>query len=248
MHLADRPYELSRFNATTSIVSAQDGRVVATPQRRKVIITGASRHAHDQAPLDDPEFEVWALNVVPIFDREGRLRCDRWFELHQHKAQSDDDLRWIAACPVPLYVPDDLMAYSPMAVRYPIERMEGRFGNYWTCTFAYQMALAMDEGFTDIGLYGVELALGTPRERSVEWACVSWWMGYAEASGITIHLPRRSWLGQHRYRYGLEYDEEKRYVELYIKAHRLGDRQRYSGVEVGDDEDGLPVLFGGVGG
>lgn len=222
MHLADRPFVLSTHNAQTVILDRDNGIVGCRPPRRKVAIVGAGRGG-DEAPLDDPEWEVWLLNTIPMYDRARRLRCDRWFEIHEKKAQSADDLRWIAQCPVPLYVPPDLLESSPMAVRYPLERIEHRFGQYWACTFAYQIALALDEGFREMGLYGVELALGTPRERTVEWACVSWWLGLAEGRGVTIQLPARSWLGQHRYRYGWEYDEEKRYVELYVDAHARAD-------------------------
>jgi hypothetical protein len=103
-----------------------------------------------------------------------------------------------------------------MAVPYPLAEMEDRFGGYWACTFAYQIALALSEGFTTIGLYGVELAYGTPRERTVEWANVAWWAGYAEAKGVTLELPAKSRIGRHTHRYGLEYEAEKIDTEHYL--------------------------------
>lgn len=215
MHLAERPFELSPLNMTGWSITPS--RVLVGPKRtrRMVAIVGAG-YGKEQAPLDDPDWDVWALNVIPPVDKHERLRADRWFELHQRHAQSDLDMQWIAKCPVPIYVPPDLLDASPNAVRFPLERLEARFGAYWTCTFAYQIALALDEGYAEIGLFGTELAWGTARERTVEYACVSWWMGLAQGLGVKCLVPRGSMLGRHRYRYGFEYDAEKQHVENYL--------------------------------
>ena len=217
MHLADAfaTMDLSPLNG-------------ASISRRKICIYGAGL-GKDEAPLDDPEWSVWSLNLVPPIDSKGRLRCDFWFDLHQRKAQTKDDLRWIAACPVPIYLPPDLIDASPRAIRFPIDEIEEALrSKYWAVSFAYQIALVMYENwcrlpsieprYTDLGLYGVELAWGTERERTVEWACASYWLGRAQQSGIRIHTPVReqSLLGQHFARYGFEYQEEIDAVNLYV--------------------------------
>lgn len=235
-HLADLDLELSPYNVPAIITSARKGTVTLAEPRKKVAIIGAG-HGRAHAPYDDDGWEIWGLNAVAPQDRFGRLRADRWFEMHVMAAQSEADMRWIRKCPFPLYlVPDaaeKVLALRvsgssgdgdvPMAVRYPIERMEERFGAYWACTFAYQIALALDEGFTDIGLYGVELCYGTMRERTVEWACVSFWIGLAQGMGVNIHLPPGSRLGRHSYRYGIEYYQEKQEVEQYVDRLKQGD-------------------------
>ncbi len=253
MHLAHRPLVMSPVNAKMAIQDARLGYVstaAGEPRRNKVAIVGAG-HYRDEAPYDDPEWEVWALNVCSSWDNQGRLRADRWFEIHEAKAQSTDDMEWIRKCPVPLYLPPAFaepfldgraatvvvdtpnteggLAWRgsiPNAVRFPLERLEAAYGGYWACTFAYQMALALNEGFTDVGLYGVELAWGTARERTVEWACVSWWCGYLEAKGVTMHYPNRCSLGRHPFRYGIEYDEEIVAVNRYLQKSGQFDRLR----------------------
>ena len=237
MHLADAfaTMDLSPLNGASIL-------------RRKVCIYGAGLGKHE-APLDDPSWEVWSLNLVPPLDSRGRLRCDKWFDLHQRKAQTKDDLRWIAACPVPIYLPPDLMDASPRAIRFPLEEIEKALkSKYWAVSFAYQIALVMYENwkwadsvidgakatdlvvedvcekamsnmpYTDLGLYGIELAWGTERERTVEWACASYWLGRAQQSGLRIHTPvkEQSLLGQHYARYGFEYQEEIDAVNLYV--------------------------------
>jgi hypothetical protein len=61
------------------------------------------------------------------------------------------------------------------------------------------------------------------RERTVEFASVSWWMGYAEAKGVTFHLPAFSRLGTHQFLYGLDYDAELHSVEEYVQRLTEGD-------------------------
>jgi hypothetical protein len=226
MHLAYRNFEPSPLNMR---YTATDGHLMypaAQQPRRKVCIYGAGLY-RDEAPLEDPEWEVWALNLVAPLDRQGRLRCDRWFDIHQRCAQTEDDLRWIAKCPVAIYVPPDLKDASPNAVAYPLDFVERQFGPNWACTFAYQIALVLAErAATDIGLYGVELAYGTARERTVEWACTSYWIGRAEERGLNIHLPERSLLGRHFARYGFEYARELELTKRYTDSMKQADQAR----------------------
>lgn len=227
---------MSPYNVQATIVDAREGRV--TTGRTKVAIVGAG-YGKQFAPLTDDTWEVWALNAVPVIDHANRLRADRWFEIHARSAQSVDDMKWITTCPFPLYLPpawanrvldsrvdaDMIEEDVPNAVAYPLDRIEKAWGRYFTCTFAYQIALALDEGFDTIGLYGVELAYGTERERTVEWACVSFWIGLALGLGKHVLLPPGTRLGNHQYRYGIEYDAEKAYVERYLETMRKGDEQ-----------------------
>lgn len=190
------------------------------PGRRKVALLGGISHLRAVAPYADPAWDVWSMNLIPAVDPAGRFRADRWFELHELCAQSDSDVAWIRRCPVPIYVPDAPMAaLNPRAVVYPLDRVEAATRNYWTCTMAYQLALALVEGYEEVGLFGIDLRQGTLRERTVEWACLSWWAGYLEGRGVRVTVPRGVWLGQHlnAARYGLEYDWERVLVEGYTQ-------------------------------
>jgi hypothetical protein len=215
-HLANvwRQFERSPLNAET-VYYAASGIAHTVPQRLKICIYGAGL-GKEYAPLEDPEWAVWALNLVAPIDTHGRLRADVWWDIHQRVAQTEDDMRWIAECPFKIYVPPDLEGSSPNAIAYPLEIIELAFGiSYWACTFAYQIALAIHMGATDIGLYGVELAFGTNRERTVEWANVAYWIGRAVERGITIHTPESTTLRCHPGRYGFEYTRELDAVRRY---------------------------------
>ncbi len=195
------------------------------PRRNRVAILGATP-TNRHAPLEDPSWEIWGLNRIlsPHYDWQGRFRADRWFELHPMSVQSREDLAWIRTCPVPLYTLGD-HPELPLAVRFPLGFVEDLGRDLFSCTFCYQIALAVAEGFKVIGLYGVDLDLGDYRERTLERACVLWWLGFAEGRGVSIVLPKESRLLNHPKRYGYDYHAEVKWCREYLRrvAQEMGD-------------------------
>lgn len=189
------------------IINAEEGLVRVTPKRKKVAIIGCGR-SRDKAPYDDKEFEFWGLNEIP------QSRAERWFELHPMEVQSGREMEWLQKCKKPVYLIEcnDLV---PQGVRYPIEKVLTVSGakDYFTSTFAYQVALAIYEGFEEIGLWGVPFFAGSPREQTVERMCVEWWLGLATGKGIKVTTVSADKLIYHPHRYGYDYYEEKRYTE-----------------------------------
>ena len=206
---------LSPHNAPTRV---ENGRVICDPPRKKVAIVAFSLTADAVYTIqDNPEWEIWGLNngyeLAYFYDHERRFREDRHFELHPVSVQPANDLHWLHACPVPIYVLDihDPVpgGYSPHAVQYPLAEVEAKFPMptpYWAATFAYQVALAMYEGFTDIALLGMDF--GTPREWLFERPNLLFWAGYAAGRGVRLHWPEESTLFQHGGRYGYAYHAE----------------------------------------
>ncbi len=96
------------------------------------------------------------------------------------------------------------------------------------------IALAVEEGFGEIGLFGVDLNLGTARERTLERLCVLWWLGYAEGKGITVTIPAKSSLLLHPRRYGYEYKEEIESCNGYLEQVAV-EMQPWSGAFKGPD-------------
>jgi hypothetical protein len=184
------------------IIDAKKGIIKVTPKKKKVALVGTSS-SRKLAPYDNSDWECWGLNEI---DQE---RAERWFEIHELKASNRREKLWLKKCKQPIYMVKKY-AQIPMAVRYPFEKVLSVPGArmYFTCTFAYQIALAIYEGFEEIGLYGVNLPTGSPRERTVERACTEWWLGLAEGKGIKIDIPEQDSICWHSYNYGFEYQQE----------------------------------------
>ena len=196
---------------------------VPRPSKVAIVGAGASRVA---APLDDPTWDVWGLNNLKIRDRAGHFRGDRWFELHPYAAQSTEDLQFIEACPVPLYVLDLMPAVkNPRQIRFPFEWIKVRFPQapFFACTFAYQIAFALVLNIHEIGLFGVDLDLGSDRERTVERTTVAYWVGVAQGMGRKITIPPTCGLLRHPYRYGYDYLEEIAYVKEWLARDSAPD-------------------------
>lgn len=133
-------------------------------------------------------------------------------------------MAFMRACPCPLYGLEDWKELeAPHGRPYPLHRVldaigfePGRFGDIFACTFAYQIALAVAEGFTTIGLFGIDLDCGTPREMTIERTSVAFWAAYAAGCGINIVTPRGTTLFTHPRRYGYDYKSEAEWTSEYL--------------------------------
>ena len=199
------------------IIDAAAGRVRCEHKRVAIIGAGATR---TQAPWDNDSWCAWAINEI------WQPRYDRHFELHPMAVQSARDLAFLGKCPTPCYVLNLVDAATPgiiissgmpreqprvtNAVQYPLDWVLEQTGGrrYFTCTFAYQVAIAIAEGFEEIGLWGVDLARGSLRERLVEAPCVEYWVGLAEGRSIKVTVPESSTLCRQPYLYGYDYEAE----------------------------------------
>ena len=150
-------------------------------------------------------------------DSEDRLRADRWFEIHPPTTdiQNEYDMQWLRECPVPIYTTEPFPE-NPNAVVFPVDRLANKFTDYFSCTFAYQIALALAEGFEEIAIHGLQLAYGTQREATVERACVDWWLGYAEGRGVRVTIPEGDFVAKHWFRYGFDYTNEAETVKTSV--------------------------------
>lgn len=190
------------------IKDAQAGIVEVRPKREKVAIVGAGT-TRTSAPYDDPEWEIFGLNEI------SQKRADRWFELHPLSVQSEAELEWLKNCTTPVYLIETDAEKVPYGVKFPLDEIlqQPWAKDYFTCTFAYQIALAIYEGFKEIGLWGLRLRQGTPREQTIEQMCVEWWLGLAQGLGIKITTCPDDGLVSHPCRYGYDYWLELHYVQ-----------------------------------
>jgi hypothetical protein len=172
---------------------------------------------------------VWGCNSLwyRTRDEQDRFRADRWFELHPIAVQTDKEKQAIMDCPVPIYTlqPE---GWAKNSVAFPLDWVKQQLNfpfDFFACTFAYQVALAIAEGFREIGVFGTELMFGTPRERLFELRSLEFWLGLAMGRGIVVHFHPQSRLCRLPYKYGYDYDDELAWCQ--DKAELLGMMQAF---------------------
>lgn len=209
--------------------------------RDAVAIVGPPDPGAPPPPLSDAMWEVWGFNacVQGLYDAQGRLRADRWFQLHPAVSLSDAERQWGPMCPIPTYVLSREEGRA-IGVQRPLVFPLGLVTHLtsfpvFPCTMAYQVALALALGFTTLALYGIDLPSGTIRERTVEWAGLAYWLGVAEGRGVTVRVPGASRLLYHPYRYGYDYHAERADVRTY--ARQTLQAGTCQGREILDDGD-----------
>lgn len=133
---------------------------VTPPPLKKVAIVGFSNHKVE-APYDDPSFEIWGLNDL----HESIPRWNRWFEMHSDKQikdyttrkQGKPYLEGLASLGVPVFMQKH-RPEVPLSVEYPIDHMKAKFGDYFTNSISFMLAMAIEERYDVIHVYGVDMA------------------------------------------------------------------------------------------
>lgn len=151
----------------------------------KIGILGTA-HTFHKAPFSDPSWELWACNL-------GQPpRWDRWFQLHDDAVIDGNagHAAWLAAQEKPVYLQSP-RADIPKALTYPLPAMTAKYGTwFFTSSIAFMLALALEEGPEEIGLWGVEMADET--EYGSQKNGVRFFLQLARMRGIKVTLPAES--------------------------------------------------------
>lgn len=165
-------------------------RVVGPGRLRKVALIGSADSIRD-APWSDPSWEIWAHTSSWKFCQ----RVDRWFELHdetrvnERKAWHPDYHSWLKTVTVPVYMQRKVKGIRA-SVTYPKARALAEFPHYFTSQAAWMVALALMEGVTHLGFFGIHYGYLT--EYAAQRAGCEFWMGVAVGRGVQLVVPERS--------------------------------------------------------
>lgn len=214
----------------TEILDREQGRVRflmpdgVTP-RTKVAIVGFATSSRDLAPWDDPEWAIMGLNQL---DRHIP-RADAWWEIHvnwnEHVVEGTDHQGFLASAPIPTFmatcVPD-----IPHSVRYPLQWVIDTLqcGDYFQSTIAFEIAWAIASGFEEIGVWGVDLIVGS--EHFYQRANAEYFLGIAIGKGINVRLPAETALCRALYRYGYEIEPDFGLLNQSRLSRRLQELQK----------------------
>lgn len=203
--------------------------VEVVPRRKRVAIVGFAESSRNLAPYDDPSWEIWGLNQLD----HHIPRADRWFEIHQRQvflADTVRDVDYLATLrgfQIPVYMQEH-HADIPNSVRFPIERVL-QFGeiDYFQSSIALMFALAMVEGFEEIGVWGVDLVVGS--EYDYQKPNLEFWLGLALGKGLRVSLPAQTALLKQSYRYGYDHPPSKGPLTLQHFDTRIAKLQEEHG-------------------
>jgi hypothetical protein len=179
-----------------------DGKAgIVERKRDKLAIVGFASSSREAAPFDDDEWEIVGLNQL----YRHIPRADFWADLHvnweEENVEGTDHRGWIRDCGIPVLMTqqhDDL----PTSVRFPVESCIELSCDYFTSTVALLIAWAIHQGYKTIGLWGIDLIVGT--EYEFQKACAEFWLGVAHGKDMEIVIPATSALLRHSHRYGFE--------------------------------------------
>lgn len=151
--------------------------------KRKVAIVGTSG-TRIHAPYDDKRWEIWTLNHrTDLF-----TRSDRHFELHDLKRPIG--IEYIDFLKDRCVYLAESKKELPDALIYPKEKIIAEFGDFFTNSVSWMIALAIFEDVGEIGLWGVDMALNF--EYGYQKASVLYFIGFALGRKIKITAAKYS--------------------------------------------------------
>ncbi len=239
-------------------------------KRQSVAIIGFTQHSYE-APWKHPEWDFFGLNDLhQVFEQQmpGCFQTDQvqWFQLHRRGyggefgeypgARDGTHAEWLTkqTCPIWQWETDPLI---PSSRAYPIREvlnmrhpLTGELlcpERYMNNSISWMLALAILQGYQQIGLFGVDMAMdGVHGESEYGWQrpSVEFWIGVARGLGIKVVMPEVSEVLKCGYLYG--YDNVSHLRKKLLK--RLEDLQTSEAQEVDNYETSKRMLFQTLGG
>ena len=200
---------------------------------RKLAMVGYAA-SRDEAPWQDPDFDIWIMNDM----YELAPRYDAVFDIHDiaeirsrlGRAGKGSHYEALKTLTKPVYM-QEYYPEIPASIRFPLTELVQKYhipamGDklFMTCTVAYMLALAIDEGKWDqIHLYGIDEAVDG--EYKDEMPSVLYWLGLAAGRGIRIEVSAHSPLLKGWYLYGYEEPKKRQFT-----AFLDGEIKRVDGI------------------
>lgn len=222
-----------------------------------------------QTPWADQSLDIFGLNDgYALGWRQGwpgLPRSTGWYDLHpfhqmsfRQKTQTqvpasevpigaylrpDGHLEWLKAHKGPVYVNQKPAGWPDHIMEFPRAALEAKHGTYFCSTPAWMLVHLIDQGYTEIHVYGIHLA--TEWEYQKQRPNFEFWLRYAIDQGCKIVLPERCPLlkSQHVYAYEPKPDLPLQAVQLRIAqikaegARLTSQLQRLRFYEVGRKAD-----------
>lgn len=158
---------------------------------KKIALIGSAPSSVHIAPYDNPEWEVWACSPGSY----GIARnVKRFFELHRYEPGqpwfSEGYCDFLQNFEGTLYV-SQADPRLPNSTVIPWNALVEKYGPYFfTSSLAWMIAMAIEEGATTIGLWGVDMA--ATEEYGYQRAGCQYFAMLAKSMGIEFGVPPES--------------------------------------------------------
>jgi hypothetical protein len=207
------------LDSVTTTTCPEAGWIDARPSfslgRSKVALVGFASTTRLLAPFQDPNFEIWGINQlykhIPTWHRLFDMHSPEHIAAVPGGHERLDFLRKLPGPDDPKYGPvympehyDEIpasVAIEPTALqRRLLGDQDDLQGPYFASGPGYMMAVAIDAGFREIHLYGIDLL--DSEEFTYQRPNLEFWIGVAKGRGIKVYVPKQSALLKASYLYG----------------------------------------------
>jgi len=158
----------------------------------KIALIGSAPSSARLAPYADPEWKIWACSPGSI--QYFKRTPDAFFELHRWEPERSwfciNYRTWLANATCPVYMIDPIQAV-PASIAYPKDEMVRKFGPwFFTSSLSWMFALAIHQGATEIGLWGVDMS--AQEEWEFQRSGCHFFIALAREMGIKVTIPHES--------------------------------------------------------
>jgi hypothetical protein len=158
---------------------------------QKLAIVGTGTETRDDAPWDDPEFDIWVFNEAA--QSEWCKRWDACFQMHRpeiysgHNTKNHGHWGWLQekrGKPIYMQAFDERV---PDCKIFPLQDAISLAGGlrYLTATVCDALALARLKAYEQVDLYGIELSMS---EYQYHAECYRFWIGLLMGAGVKVNL------------------------------------------------------------
>jgi hypothetical protein len=216
--------------------------MIPEKRKKKLAVVGTA-DSWKLAPFNQPDWEIWGVNNLYILLQKmiPPVKPDRWFEIHEITFDKgkfrrrgdaifrgkvcDAYLKELADIDCEIFMQKhwDIV---PKSVAYPLKEILDQFpSRYFTNTISYELALGIAMKFEEIGVWGVDMAVGG--EYHYQRPSVEYFIGIAEGKGIPIHIPAEADLLKSLFLYGFEERRQGLFEKkLKLSLEQMSQRQQ----------------------
>ena len=162
---------------------------------RKIGLIGGAPESLLCAPWQDPSWEFWCHASVTMAVPKGLVA--RFFDLHPKLCFTEEQkhgfanyYQFLKRCPTPIYMQEQYVEI-PASVKYPLDLVVQQWPDtpFGSLT-AYMVGLALLEGVTHLGFFGIDYAHDSEYEE--QRANAEHWVGIAKGMGVHVIIPKVS--------------------------------------------------------